>query len=166
MPKPTTKEALLEDIRKEREALEKFLAALTPQQMVEPGAIAEWSVKDVLAHLAEWEQLLLVWYQAGLRGETPPLPAPGYNWGKMDDLNQEIFEKYHDAPLERVLDYFRGSYSQVLEAVQAMAEDELFTSGRYSWTKKNTLAAYVIPCTSEHYDWARQEMRKGLKNKE
>jgi len=162
MTNPTTKDALLADIRTERAALEEFLVALTPQQMVLSGAIAEWSVKDVLAHLAEWEQLLLVWYQAGLRGEVPPLPAPGYKWAQMDDLNQVIYEKYRDRLLEDVLAYFRESYLQVLEAVQAMTEDELFTSGRYSWTKKNALAAYVVPCTSEHYDWARQEMRKRL----
>jgi uncharacterized protein (TIGR03083 family) len=163
MPNPTTKDALLKDIRTERGALEEFLSALTPPQMVMPGAIAEWSVKDVLAHLAEWEQLLLVWYQAGLRGEIPPLPAPGYSWAQMDELNQKIYEKYRDNSLEDVQDYFRTSYLQVLEAVQAMAEDELFPPGRYTWTKKNALAAYVVPCTSEHYDWARQEMRKGLK---
>jgi hypothetical protein len=101
-----------------------------------------------------------------LRRENPPLPAPGYNWGKMDDLNQEIYEKYRDWSLDSVLDYYHRSYQQVLEAVQAMSEDELFTPGRYAWTKKNTLADYVIPCTSEHYDWARREMRKGLKKKE
>jgi uncharacterized protein (TIGR03083 family) len=163
MPNPTTKDALLAEIRAERGALEEFLATLTPQQMVVPGAIAGWSVKDVLAHLAEWEQLLLAWYQAGLRGEIPPIPAPGYSWAQMDDLNQGIYEKYSDRSLENVQAYFRASYLQVLEAVHAMTEDELFTPGRYTWTKQNTLAAYVVPCTSEHYDWARQEMRKGLR---
>ena len=166
MPNPTTKGALLASIRTEWGALEEFLATLTPQQMDVPGVIAEWSVKDVLAHLAEWEQLLLVWYQAGLRGEIPPLPAPGYSWAQMDDLNQKIYEKYCERSLEDVLAYFRASHLQVLEAVQAMTDDELFTPGRYAWTKQNALAAYVVPCTSEHYDWARQEMLKGLKKKE
>lgn len=163
MPNPTTKDALLAEIRAERGFLEEFLATLTPQQMVVPGAIAGWSVKDVLAHLAEWEQLLLVWYQAGLRSEVPPLPAPGYSWAQMDDLNRKIYEKYFDRSLEDVQTFFHASYLQVLEAVHAMTEDELFTPGRYTWTKQNALAAYVVPCTSEHYDWARQEMRKGLR---
>ncbi len=166
MSEPATKETLLKDIRTERKALEEFLAALTPQQMIQPGAIAEWSVKDVLAHLAEWEQLLLAWYQAGLRGDVPPLPAPGYSWRQMDELNQVIYEKYRDEPSEGVLDFFRTSYLQVLEAVQAMSQDELFTPGQFTWTKKNVLADYIIPCTSEHYDWARKEMLKGLKKKE
>jgi uncharacterized protein (TIGR03083 family) len=158
MPEPTTKEGLLQEIHAEREALEKFLAGLAPEQMVQPGALGEWSVKDMLAHLAEWEQLLLVWYNAGLRGEVPPLPAVGYHWDQMDDLNQVIFEKYRDWTLEDMQAYFQDSYRQTLEAVRAMTEEELFTPGRYRWTKQNTLADYVIPCTSEHYQWALAEM--------
>lgn len=83
----------------------------------------------------------------------------------MDDLNREIYEKYRHRSLEDVQAYCRASYLQVLEAVQAMTEDELFTPGRYAWTKQNALAAYVVPCTSEHYEWARQEMRKGLEKR-
>jgi uncharacterized protein (TIGR03083 family) len=157
---PKTKEALLEDIRRQRDALEKFVASLAPEKLEAPGAIADWSVKDVLAHLAEWEQLLLVWYQAGLRGELPRLPAEGYTWAQMDDLNQAIYEKYHGWSLQDVQDFYHSSYAQVLEAVQGMAESDLFTPGRFAWTKQNTLADYVVPCTSEHYEWAREEMSK------
>ena len=163
MPKPTTKDELLREIHLERDRLERFLLPLSPEQMTQSGAIAEWSVKDVLAHLAEWEGLLLVWYQAGRRGENPALPAEGYGWEQMDDLNQNIFEKYRPWSLDEVLAYSRKSYQDMLDAVQAMTEDELFTPGRYAWTKTDALVDYVIPCTSEHYQWARQEMGTGLK---
>jgi len=164
MPKPTTKEELLKEIHAERARLEKFLAQLDEEAMTRPGAVAEWSVKDVLAHLAEWEQLLLIWYQAGMRGEIPALPAEGYNWGQMDDLNQAIYEKYQGWSVAEVQAYFHQSYQQTLEAVENMAEGDLFTKGRFAWTRKNALVDYVIPCTSEHYQWARVEMRKGLKS--
>jgi uncharacterized protein (TIGR03083 family) len=160
MAEPATKEALLEEIQSERERLDTMIAALTPDQMAQPGAVGEWAVKDVLAHLAEWERLLLVWYQAGLRGEIPPLPAEGYTWVQMDDLNQVIYEKYHPRSPEEVMAYYRSSYEQTLGAVKAMSEEELFAPERYAWTKKNRLVDYVIPCTSEHYDWARAEMAK------
>ena len=165
MPKPKTKDELLEEIKAERAALERFLAALDADGMTRPGAIGDWSAKDVLSHLAEWEQLLLVWYRAGLRGEIPALPAVGYNWGAMDDLNQAIYEKYRASSLTDVQAYFQDSYRQMLEAVESMSEDDLFAKGRFAWTKKRALLDYVIPCTSEHYQWARQEMRKTLRSR-
>jgi len=163
MPKPSTKEQLLFEIDKEHKALEKFLASLTPELTNRPGAIASWSIKDVLAHLFAWEQIFLGWYSAGSHGETPHLPAEGYNWGQLDQLNQEIYEKYQHYTLEEVGEKFQASHRQILTAVEGMSDEELFIPGRYAWTRKNSLAAYVIPCTSEHYQWARREMRKGLK---
>ena len=62
MPRPTSKTDLLAAIDKERPALETLLATLTPAQMAEPGLVGDWSAKDVLAHLFEWEQMVLGWY--------------------------------------------------------------------------------------------------------
>ena len=56
MPRPRTKKQLLETIEVEHKALEQFLAMLSPAQMTQPGAIGEWSVKGVLAHLLEWQR--------------------------------------------------------------------------------------------------------------
>jgi hypothetical protein len=163
MPKPTTKSQLLMEIQKEWDVLGKFLATLTSEQMTQPGAIGEWSSKDVLAHLAEWQRMCLDWYNAGLRGETPHLPAEGFKWNQMPALNQKIFEKYRDQPLEYVLDFFQTSHRQTLEVVQRLSEEELFQPGYFPWTRKNPLSSYIIPCTSSHYRWARNEMRKSLK---
>ncbi len=88
MPRPTSKRDLMVAIDQERGKLEAILVTLKPEQMVEPGVVGEWSVKDVLAHLVEWEQMALGWYRAGLRGETPDLPAPGYKWNQTPQLNQ------------------------------------------------------------------------------
>jgi len=54
-----------------------ILATLTPEQMTRPGALGDWSAKDVLAHLYEWEQMVLGWLAAGQRGQTPSVPARG-----------------------------------------------------------------------------------------
>jgi uncharacterized protein (TIGR03083 family) len=163
MPKPTTKEQLLDEIRREREALEDFLSTLTPGQMTKPGAIGPWSVKDVLAHLVEWEQMFLGWHNDGLRGRAPYLPAGGFNWGQLPQLNQHIYEKHRDRPLDDVRKQFRASYRKMLKTVQGLSEEDLFTPGRFAWTKKLALTSYLIPNTISHYRWARTQMRKGLK---
>lgn len=163
MPRPITKSELISESEKEYAALEKFLAPLTPQQMLQPGALGEWSVKDVLAHLFEWQQLFFGWYAAGERGETPALPAAGYKWSQIPALNQAIYEKHRDIPLEDIFARFRASHQQTMQLVEVLTEEQLFTPKIYSWTNANRLAAYITANTSSHYRWARTEMRKALK---
>jgi hypothetical protein len=166
MPRPTSKTDLLAAIDKERGALEALLEGLTPEQMVEPGVVGEWSVKDVLAHLIEWEQMVLGWYRAGLRGETPEMPAPGYKWNQTPALNQMILEKHRDRMLDGVLAEFGASHREILGVVQGLSNEALFTAGQYAWTKKNTMGTYFVSGTSSHYLWARKEIRKGLRAKQ
>ena len=165
MPRPTSKNDLLAAIEKERGALETYLETLTPEQLTEPGIVGEWSAKDVLAHLIEWEQMVLGWHAAGLRGEVPPLPAPGFKWNQTPQLNQQIYEKHRDRPLDEVLEQFQASHREILCVIQGLSNEELFTAGRYAWTKKNTLGTYMVSATSSHYLWARKEIRKGFRAK-
>ena len=163
MPKPTTKAEILSESAKEHDALEQLLATLTPEHMVQPGIVGDWSAKDVVAHLTEWEQMVLGWYHAGLAGDSPSLPAPGFNWSELPALNQVIYEKHRDRSLADVLDAFGASYRQIMAWVESLSEEDLFTPGRYAWAKTNALASYVISCTSSHDRWARTELRKGLR---
>lgn len=165
MPRPTNKALLLSESQKEHELLEQLLAPLSAEQMCCPGVLGEWAVKDVLAHLSAWEQMVLSWYQAGLRGEKPIVPSEDYKWNQLPALNQHIYETYRDWPIEDILTRFRESYHQVMTLIESLSDEELFTPGRYRWANRNALGAYLVSCTSSHYYWARTEIRKGLKNK-
>jgi hypothetical protein len=165
MPRPTSKKELLAAMQGEHEALEKVLDGLTPEQMLATSPDTGWSTKDVLAHLLAWERMCLEWYQTGLRGEMPFLPAEGFNWAQLPALNNRIFEDNRECPLEEILKACRASYQVMLKTVQEISEADLFGPGRYAWTKKNTLAAYFIGATSSHYNWARKEVRQCLKGR-
>jgi hypothetical protein len=163
MPRPTTKAQLLEAMQSEHAALDKVLAALTPEQMTSVSHATQWSIKDVLVHLTAWEQMCLGWYKAGRRGQTPHLPAEGFNWAQIPALNRQIYEAHRASPLAEVRQQYHASYQHMLKTVQAIREEELFTLRLYAWTNKNALAAYFISATSSHYVWARKEVRKCLK---
>ena len=165
MPKRTTKKELLEEIEKERTALEEFLSALTPEDLTRPGALGPWSAKDVMAHLLEWEQMFLGWYKAGLKGRIAEKPAPGFKWNQLPQLNQQIYEKYSDRSLPEVQKQFRASYRQIMKTLQGMEEHDLFTPKRFAWTEKHALVNFIVPNTSSHYHWARTEMQKGMRKK-
>jgi len=163
MPRSFTKAQLLEDAKREHAALEMFLERLSPEEMAQPGALGEWSVKDVLAHLIEWEQMVLGWIETGLGGKTPAMPAEGYKWSQLPALNQHIYEKHRNRPLAEVLEQFHSSYQQVLKSIEGFSEEILFTRGYYRWSGNNALGAYFNSCTASHYLWARKEMQKKFK---
>ena len=165
MARATNKDDLLIAIEKERSALEAFLETLTSEQTTDPNTVGEWSVKDMMAHLIEWEQMCLGWYQAGLRGESPSLPALGFKWNQTPQLNQQIFEKWRKRPLTEIIERFHASHHEILTVIKGLSNEQLFTSGQYAWTKKNTLGTYMVSATSSHYLWARREIRKGLRAK-
>lgn len=164
MPRPTTKKQLLEVIEVEQKALEQFLAGLSRTQMIQPGAIGEWSVKDALAHLLEWQNMVLGWYSAGLRGKVPVTPSEEFNWSQLPQLNQQIYKKHCGRPLADIQKEFKTSCKKMTNTIQGLSEENLFTRGRYAWTKNNTLGAYFISSTSSHYHWARTTMKKNLKS--
>ena len=163
MPRPQTKSDLMAEAQTEYESLKNFLETVPAEKMVAPGALGEWSVKDVLAHLIEWQRMFFVWYETGLRGENPVVPAAGYNWGKLPALNQKIFETYCDIPLTEIINNFHAEHRKTIDLVESLTEEELFTRGLFPWMRNNHLGAYIVANTGSHYRWARTEMRKNLK---
>lgn len=165
MPRPIDKVHLLAESQKEFESLDEFLSGLELDEATRPGTLGEWSVKDVLAHLYEWQQMFFRWYEAGLRGEKPAVPAEGYKWSQLPALNQKIFESYRDCPLHEIAELLRTSHQKTMALVKTLPGETLTTPGLYPWMNQNTLIAYLAANTSSHYHWARTEMRKGLKKR-
>jgi hypothetical protein len=163
MPKPTTKQALIEAAQTERAALEKLLASLISEQLTQPNTVGDWSAKDVLSHLIEWEQMVIKWYETGVKGNVPAVPSEEYNWAQLPRLNQVIYLKHREESLADVLKTFKSSYTIMMKVIESIPEKELFMRGIYPWTRKNTLAAYFVSGTSSHYRWARTVIRKAVK---
>jgi len=164
MRKGWNKNELLEQIELERGKLEALVAQLSAAQVTRPGVTdAGWAVKDVLAHLIEWEQMVLGWYATDQRGEKPAIPSAEFNWGQLPRLNQQIFEKHRERPLDDVLAEFHASYRQIVEFVRAMPEEDLLPPGRFAWTGKWAVGDYINSSTASHYRWARNLIRKWSK---
>jgi hypothetical protein len=153
---PNTKTGLLESTYSEREKLEQKIRGLTVEEMAYPGSMGQWSVKDILQHLVDWEQRWISWYAAGKRGEQVHTPEPGYNWREMGKLNESYRLRQKDRPLVEVLADFNSSYQQILQVIEKIPEDEMLTTGLYPWTGKLPLIAWITGNTCEHYLWAVQ----------
>jgi hypothetical protein len=159
---PPTRALLVADAEKERDNLSALIAGMSREQLLWAGPYG-WSAKDHVVHLAEWERMLFGWYDAGLRGEDPHVPAEGYTWATLTELNQRIYEQHRDDQLEHVLADWRDSSQRLVRFAGSTADAELFAPGIFAWTGRGTLASFVYECGPNHYRWATVEIKRGLK---
>ncbi len=153
---PKTKSSLLESTYLERNNLEAKIFGLTAAELEFPGTMGEWSVKDILQHLVDWEQRWMSWYEAGKHGESVVTPERGYNWRQMGILNEKYRQKHKNRPLDDVLSDFHHSYRRIMEIVNKIPEEEMLCLNKYSWTGRLPLIAWIAGNTCEHYRWATQ----------
>ena len=164
MPEPKNKSRIIEQLHAERRRLEQNLSRLAPADMLLPGVVGEWSVKDVLSHLADWEEHFPGWLAASQRGDKDIPPDPGLTWSQLDILNQRIYEKHRDRSLEDVLTYFNSVHQHFMSLVETLTDDEILTPGYYSLTGKAPLYSWLAAYAS-HDRWAKTHIRKWFKSR-
>jgi len=167
MGKRLAKKDLLAVIEVEKNKLVGLIENLENGQMIEAGVTPSgWSVKDILSHLIEWQQMNIFWYQAGKRGETPFVPAKGISWRETSKLNHSIFLKHKNRDLMRVRRDFAASHQAMLDLIEEAQEDELIAVGHFSWCGSSwCLSDYIRANTASHYGWASKHIKKWLKEK-
>jgi hypothetical protein len=159
--KYTSKAALLDDIRVQHDELVLLLDAIPDRDQRTARVWGDgWSPADLVAHLAEWQRLLIGWHTDGRRGVRPAMPAPGYTWRETPRLNRDIQRKHADrAPLELRAELESG-HRRILELVERLSPEELLEPGRLAWTGRSSLATYVAANTASHYRFAIRVIRR------
>src|SRR5579863_2722430 len=152
-----------------------LIAPLDATQLTTAGVDHQWSIKDILAHLAFWQHHLLTYLQSAIQGETPEQMAhekidalrrqfPGADEALAEseqqqapiddfsDMNDYIYLRNRSRTLDDVQADFQASYAQVVATVRSMDEAVLFEPGRLSWTEGSPLYAWVVGNTFGHYE--------------
>lgn len=94
--------------------LMEVIARVPMDRLSSPGAIGEWSVKDVLAHIAYWNEQALDGTERRLRGEQQPEGDEDFQI-----VNERVQAERADWPLARIVD----SLTTVHERFVAIATD-------------------------------------------
>src|SRR5512137_2388641 len=131
-----TKRELLEAIQKERAAFEAALSGLTAEQMTAPGVMGEWSVKDILGHVAMWEaRLVTILYSI----ERDVAPKMLHGQAEVDKVNAESWAEQRERPLDRVLADFHAVHVQLIKRLGALKERDLSAPKRFGWMEGEPL---------------------------
>ncbi|MFY0688772.1 MAG: ClbS/DfsB family four-helix bundle protein [Cyclobacteriaceae bacterium] len=166
MSKPTTKSELLFFSDDNLQKLFSHVFALSDEQRIEefPPEFLNRNIRDVLAHLHHWHQLMMDWYEKGMRGVKPAMPAEGHTWKITIDLNREVQKIYEHVPLAEVVTKLKVTHEKVMKLIANHTDEELFEKEHYPWTGSSSLGTYFISATSSHYDWALKLIKKCRKH--
>ncbi|MFJ5771954.1 ClbS/DfsB family four-helix bundle protein [Psychrobacillus sp. NPDC093180] len=78
-------------------------------------------------------------------GDTPEMPAPGYKWRNIDELNLLIWRNYQDVKLSTAIKRVRLSHQRIMLLMEGHNDEEIFTKKYYKWTKTSNLYSYLQP---------------------
>lgn len=122
------------------------------------------NLRDVLAHLYEWHQLLLHWVTQNQAGNAAPfLPAP-YTWKTYGQMNVALWEKHQNTPNDTAAEWLKTSHAAVMALIETFSDEELFTKKYFAWTGTTSLGSYCISATASHYDWAIKKLKAHQKS--
>ena len=113
---------------------EDLLDQIDPARMEQLGLNGIWSMKDMVAHLNEWNRDLVDRLQAAQRGEpTPPPPWPA-EITDQDEINAWIYEHHRERSLQDVLEDTEQVFQRLFDVIKNLPDDvqieTLIYSGR------------------------------------
>jgi Protein of unknown function (DUF1706) len=162
MTDQSTRAALIDRIQATRRRWGQLVDEVDPDRMEEPGAMGDWTFKDVAAHLTAWRRRTVGRLEAAARGEDAPPPPWPADLGEDEDdpINAWIHDRSKDRPLGQILAEADGVYDELIAAVVAVPDDALHDAGRFPWLEGQALADTDF---SGHLDEHEPDVRRWLK---
>ena len=139
-----TKGRVLEAIDREREDWEATLAEVGEARMLEPGAMGDWTFKDLVAHLTGWRAHGLRRLEAAANGQPEPKPVWPASLASDDEINGWIYEQNQDRLLGEVVSESRESYARLSEIVQMLPDEALADPARFPWLEGHALGPAIV----------------------
>jgi hypothetical protein len=139
-----SKGQVLAAIDRERDAWETLLAEVGEARMLAPGAMGEWTFKDLAAHITGWRAWSLQRLEAAAQGRPEPPPVWPADRVSDDEINAWIHDINQDRLLGEVIGESRESYARLGEIVQMLPDDALNDPGRFPWLEGRALGPEIV----------------------
>ncbi len=145
------KAQLLDKMHSEYTAFQMLLNSLDETQMTTAGENGDWSIKDILAHIATWQKHLLDRLEAAAHNQEPAVPVQSLTDEEIDRLNEQFYQENKSRPFAEVLTDFRSTYLQIVKAMQTISDTDLTDPHCFAWMGGSPLLRLVAGDTYEHY---------------
>lgn len=149
--RPGDKAGLMPLIERSWDELNAAIGALSEEELLAPGPNGGWSVKDHLAHLTVWEQVLLARIEMQPEHSIFHMDEATYATADLDTVNAHIYGHERNVPLLEVLAQFAHTHQTILAALERMSDDELARPVFPDDPEFGVLLGNVAGDTYEHY---------------
>ncbi|HEX9124259.1 MAG TPA: DinB family protein [Actinomycetota bacterium] len=115
-----TREQAVRILEEGRAAIDELLARVSRADLVRPGVGGgEWSPKDLVGHLASWEERALEALAAWDRGERAPIDRELYS-RRLSDINAEAVARKAGKTYLQVRRAADRTHAELLESIRTM----------------------------------------------
>ena len=123
---------LLEKMESSRVRLLELLEQLPEYAYRQPGAMGDWTVTDVLAHLVAWESELITCLMKLDQGKKPKRMLAAI--ADVDGYNERTYLENRDRDLDRIFDDLQSVRVQLEEWLPRFSTRDLTDEKRYKWS--------------------------------
>ena len=145
----------LERVRNARADLNNAISGITEDQMSQDIVAGDWTVKDILGHLASWQTEAALGIERAARGEAVDTLISE----SVDEWNAARVGERRRLPLVDVIEEFNAAYDRLLAALNA-SPDVRIPLGPAGWDETAELW-WLTEHDSEHLETI-QAYRKRL----
>ena len=125
------KSAFLNGLREEYQQWEALLNQIGEERMDQSGVAADWSIKDIVAHLTGWRRRTVARLQAAQRGEGEPPPYWPAHLQTDDAINAWMYESNRGRSVRDVLDDSDHVFQQLVAAIEGLPDEFLSDPARH-----------------------------------
>ena len=129
------REALIARIETIRNRWRTLVADVGEERMEQPGAMGDWTFKDVASHLTVWRRRTVDRLEAAGRGEPSPAPRWPASLGETEDhaSNAWIHDETKALPVADVLADTERTYDDFIAAIRAIPIEAATDPDRFDW---------------------------------
>ena len=150
------KQELIEKLNLTYSWLEHMISGLSDEEISNSIPHKDRSAKDILAHIAAWNQHGITWIEAIARGERPALPMEGHSIEERSSvfagINEEIHKENLDKSAREVLSDHTESWKSLMTLVERLTEEDLNRTFQFDWMPNQIQGWQVVAWRLSHAD--------------
>ena len=147
-------------LEREWAELRAAIESVPEEELVASGVVDEWSVKDIMGHIAFWAERGAATLQASNEGSFE-----GLTWGEgdswVDEWNKRESEARKDKPFAEIRGEWLKAHEAARQALDSATDDTLNAPFR-----QGTVADYYVGDTIGHYKEHAEQIKAWLREME